>query len=158
MLIELETAKTHLRVYGTDEDALIELLLRAAERAASEFTNRYIYVDQSALDTAKADVPATLNAASAAFDAAISEACLAETETASEFGRFAAAEALTNAKNSARMTVQGIAVNEQIEAAILLTLGHLYENRADTVVGVPIVALPMGAHCLLQPFRVGMGV
>jgi len=45
-------------------------------------------------------------------------------------------------------------------AAILLTVGRLYENRSDMSVGsrVTLVALPEGAKSLLLPYRVGMGV
>lgn len=44
----LEAAKTHLRVDGSDEDALISLYLGAAELAASNFMNRAIYADAAA--------------------------------------------------------------------------------------------------------------
>jgi hypothetical protein len=42
-------------------------------------------------------------------------------------------------------------------AAILLILGHLYENREDSVVGASAVELPMGSRALLRPYRTGMG-
>ncbi|KQV78478.1 hypothetical protein ASD15_21945 [Massilia sp. Root351] len=42
-------------------------------------------------------------------------------------------------------------------AAALLMLGHLYANREDTVVGVSVAELPMGAKSLLSSYRVGMG-
>lgn len=49
-------------------------------------------------------------------------------------------------------------VNAPIRAAVLLILGHLYANRENTVTGVSVQALPMGAHALLWPYRVGLGV
>ena len=49
-------------------------------------------------------------------------------------------------------------VNMEIQAAVLLTVGHLYMNREDTVIGVSAAELPHGARDLLQPYRVGLGV
>lgn len=48
--------------------------------------------------------------------------------------------------------------NAEIQAAVLLTVGHLYENRENTVVGLSAVELPHGAREFLQPYRVGLGV
>lgn len=48
--------------------------------------------------------------------------------------------------------------NDQVKAAVLLTLGHLYANREDVVVGTITAELPRGARSLLQPHRVGLGV
>jgi len=48
--------------------------------------------------------------------------------------------------------------NAEIQAAVLLTVGHLYMNREDTVVGATVAELPRGALDLLQPYRVGLGV
>ena len=45
-------------------------------------------------------------------------------------------------------------VNDQIKAAVLLTVGHLYANREDVVAGASVAALPNGAEYLLQPFKV----
>ncbi|WP_137923948.1 head-tail connector protein [Cupriavidus sp. 2SB] len=48
--------------------------------------------------------------------------------------------------------------NAEIQAAVLLTTGHLYSNREDVVVGATVAELPRGARDLLQPYRVGLGV
>lgn len=42
--------------------------------------------------------------------------------------------------------------------AMLLTVGHLYANREDVVVGASAVDLPQGARALLWPHRIGLGV
>ena len=49
-------------------------------------------------------------------------------------------------------------VEPDIQAAVLLTLGHLYENREDVVPGVSVTDLPKGSQHLLQPYRVEMGI
>ncbi|WP_423192975.1 head-tail connector protein [Cupriavidus sp. H18C2] len=48
--------------------------------------------------------------------------------------------------------------NAEVQAAVLLTVGHLYSNREDVVVGATVDELPRGARDLLQPYRVGLGV
>jgi uncharacterized phiE125 gp8 family phage protein len=45
------------------------------------------------------------------------------------------------------------AVPAAIKAAILLIIGHLYENREATVVGVSAQTLPMAVDALLAPYR-----
>ena len=49
-------------------------------------------------------------------------------------------------------------INEVIESACLLILGHLYANREDVVVGAAAAELPLGSRALLTPYRVKMGV
>ncbi|WP_159913037.1 head-tail connector protein [Pantoea sp. 18069] len=51
-----------------------------------------------------------------------------------------------------------IVINGAVQAAVLLILGHLYANRENSAIGVSAQELPMGAHSLLQPYRIGLGV
>lgn len=55
--------------------------------------------------------------------------------------------------------IDPIIVNDSIRAAVLLMLGHLYRTRED-VQGSDgaAVQVPMGAHSLLWPYRIGLGV
>lgn len=50
----------------------------------------------------------------------------------------------------------GNPIPEPLVAAILLTLGHLYENREDSTPG-QVVELPYGAKFLAQPYRIYNG-
>jgi len=109
-LIDLPTAKLHLRADGSYEDDLIQLYIDAAESNAISFLNRNVYPTQADLDAA------------------------AEPE-----------EALP------------MVINSAVRAAILLIVGHLYANREENVQGA-VNKLPMGAHALLYPHRVGLGV
>lgn len=112
MLIAIDQAKAHLRIDGTDEDGILSIYIGAAELAASEFLNRKLYEDQTALDAAVLDDP----------------------------------------------TIEyPMVANDLVKAAILLTLGFLYENREEVVAGVSVSALPIGSTHLLQPYRVLMG-
>lgn len=48
-----------------------------------------------------------------------------------------------------------------IKAAMLLIIGHLYENRQEDVLGntrISFNSLPMGVYSLLQPYRLGIGM
>lgn len=49
-------------------------------------------------------------------------------------------------------------VNDLVRAAILLIVGHLYNNREDVTTGPAGVELPQGSRSLLGPYRKGMGV
>lgn len=52
MLVDLPTAKQHLRRMDSSEDPLIELYLAAAESSAVQFLNRNVYATQADLDAA----------------------------------------------------------------------------------------------------------
>lgn len=65
-LIDLTTAKLHLRVDDDAEDALIGLYIEAAETAAVDFLNRNVYAtldDLVAADEAPEALPMIVNAA-----------------------------------------------------------------------------------------------
>jgi uncharacterized phiE125 gp8 family phage protein len=49
-------------------------------------------------------------------------------------------------------------VPSPIISAILLIIGHLYENRQQNLTGVSISELPMGVMSLLQPYRINIGI
>ena len=152
--VQLSEAKLHLRVDGTDEDALIGLYINAAEQAAIKAMDRGVYADNTALQTAMAAAPAALTAAAAAKEAAVTSA-EALTDADEKAAALKAAEnAYMRALVAYRQVFDGIVVNDQIKAAVLLTVGHLYANREDVVVGVSVTALPAGVDCLLQPFKV----
>lgn len=119
-LIDIDTAKMHLRVDGDEENDLIALYLAAAEASAVEFLNRDVYATREELILA------------------LDELGLME-EPPPDWA-------------------DPILVNAPIRAAVLLILGHLYSNRENSLVGVSAQELPMGAHSLLWPYRVGLGV
>lgn len=152
--VTLAEAKIHLRVDGTDEDALIGLYINAAEQAAVKALDRGVYADGTALQTAMTAAPAALTAATAAYTAAVA-AAEAVTDTTEQTAALQVAEAAyMRALVAYRQVFDGIVVNDQIRAAVLLTVGHLYANREDAVVGASVSALPNGADYLLQPFKV----
>jgi hypothetical protein len=156
-LIDLPSAKAHLRVASDYPDAQVSVYLGAAESMAAQFLNRNIYADPAALTAAVAAVPAALIAAGVAYEAAI-EAAADIVDTVAQAAAVEYAEAVyAAAQDSARRTRAGIVIDDMIRAGALLILGHLFENREDTVVGATVERLPQGSRAVLQPYRVSMG-
>lgn len=158
MLLDLSTAKAHLRVLESDEDTLITLYIGASEGAAVSYLNRKLYADSTALNAAIAAVPAALSAATATYEAAIVAADLLTNEVEQDAAYVAAETAYSLAQTTARETSDGLVVNDTIKAAMLLTIGDLFALREDTIVGVSVASMPMGARALLNPYRAGMGL
>lgn len=71
---------------------------------------------------------------------------------------YADADALAAAVLDGSAGDDPIVVNDAIRAAVLLLAGHLYRNREDVITGTIATKMPMGAHTLLWPHRVGIGV
>lgn len=153
MLIDLATAKAHVTADGDADEELITLYLGAAEGAVVDYARRNIYADQESLDTAVDAVADALAAAKTTYDAAILAADEIEDDDLQEMAVLAADETYAKAKQSARMTYQGIVVNDQIKAAILLTLGSLYANRENEVIGASVASLPTCSQYLMDPFK-----
>jgi hypothetical protein len=153
MLVDLATAKLHLRVDTSDEDTLITMWIGVAAQQVAEFMNRYVYETQEDLDAAIAAAPAALAAATVVYDAAIVAAALLEEEVESEAATKYAEEAYSLAQTVSDMTQRGVLANESIKAAALLAVSNLYEHR-----GADADGLPKAARSLLQPSRVAMGV
>ena len=65
---------------------------------------------------------------------------------------FAIAEDYTNRKLTEAYSEEDLPAS--IKAAVLLTLGTLFDNEADVLVGRSVAQLPLTAEKLLQPWRV----
>ena len=152
--VTLAEAELHLRVDGTDEGALIGLYINAAEHAAIKAMDRGVYADNTALQTAMTAAPAALTAATVAKEAAVAAAEAMTDSTEKSAALQVAETAYMRALVAYRQAFDGIVVNDQIKAAVLLTVGSLYAQREDVVVGASVAALPNGADYLLQPFKV----
>ena len=152
--VQLSEAKLHLRVDGTDEDALIGLYINAAEQSAVSLLDRGVYADDTALGVAKAAAPGELDTAIAAYESAIAAAEALADEAAKAASIQTAGNGLLRAKVAHRQAMDGMVVNEAINAAVLLIVGHLYANREDVVAGVSVAQMPNGAEWLLAPYKV----
>ena len=92
-------------------------------------------------------------------DAIVSLYVAAAEEQAAQFmGRNVYPDALTLDAAILAGDLTALQLNASVQAAILLITGSLYALREDTVTGVNVQSLPMGAHALMQPYRVGLGI
>lgn len=156
-VIAIDLAMHHLLAEPEDQ-ALVQAQLDAAEEAAIQFLNRRIYLDQVALDEARAGVSAALQLAKEANTAAIAAAEAEQDQTLRCRLLDHARQALADAYDKADAVAYGMVLNPAIQAACLLKLGHLFANREEVVTGSTAVELPLASQHLLMPFRIRMGV
>lgn len=156
-VIDIELAMKHLRAESEDQD-LVQSQLDGAEAAAMAYLNRSFFVDQAALDLAKATTVQRTQSTRAVYRAALVQAdALENTEDRCRL-RERAREVLAQTFETIDMDEFGMVTNKAIEAACLLKLGHLYANREEVVTGTTAAELPLSSKSLLAPYRIGMGV
>jgi hypothetical protein len=152
-VITLDQARAHLRVEPDYPAEQIQAYIAGAESAAAKYLNRTVFPDEGARDAALDAIPAALAAAQVAFDSAVAAADGIVDPTARQATIDVARARLTDAQSAAIRDMNGIVSNPSIVAACLLTVGHLYANRTDVVVGASVAELPNGARSLLRPDR-----
>jgi len=156
-VIAIDIAMHHLLAEPEDQ-ALVQIQLAAAEGSAMQFLNRRFYSDQDALDEARVAGAAMLQAARQAYIAAVAAA-----EDEQDYSLRCrlldqARRALADAYDQADAIAYGMVINDEITAASLLKLGHLFANREEVVVGDTATELPLASKSLLMPYRIRMGV
>ncbi|MDD1150038.1 head-tail connector protein [Pseudomonas sp. TNT2022 ID357] len=156
-VIAIELAMHHLLAEPEDQ-VLVQAQLEAAEETAMKFLNRRFYLDQVALDTARAGVPGAMLAAKDANAAAVAAAEVEQDHTLRCRLLGHARQALADAYDQCDAIAYGMVLNPAIQAACLLKLGHLFANREEVVTGATAVELPMASQHLLMPYRIRMGV
>lgn len=172
--VSLAEAKAHLRVYGTDDDGLIAGYLMAAVQSAEKQTNLLLAtqtwemtLDQFPTDgnvrlprspvqsitsityVDSAGATQTITAGDYGLDKDVAPACIAPT-----FGKVWPTPRVQPNAVTVRFVAGYTQIPEPIRAAILLLVGHLYENREAVMVGQSPSELPMGVESLLFPYRV----
>ncbi|MFV3286943.1 head-tail connector protein [Pseudomonas sp. NY15356] len=156
-VIAIEVAMHHLLAEPEDQ-ILVQAQLDAAEEAAMQFLNRRFYLDQVALDEARAGVATAMQEAKDANAAAVA-AAEAEQDPAIRCRMLEhARQALADAYDQADAIAYGMVINPAIQAACLLKLGHLFANREEVVTGTITAELPLASQHLLMPYRIRMGV
>jgi len=173
--VSLALAKAHLRVTASEEDALIQSLIIAARDQAETFTRRR-FITQTwdlVLDCFpwwRLELPnAPLQSVSS----------ITYIDTAGGSQTLDAAKYLVDAKTdpgrlepaygevwpTTRLQMNAVtvrfvcgyglaaAVPQPIKHAMLLLIGHLYQNREAIVVGELPQELPLGVQSLLAPYR-----
>lgn len=171
--ITLSEAKAHLRVVYADDDAQIEMMIKAARQMAEEYLQRALMPQtlRVILDDFTAPVrlpwPPFAELLSVAYtDAAGVPATVDIGDITADYRSGLANLRATwpSTASGSQVTIQykagyldAISVPAPIKAWMLLLIGTLYENRESVVVGTGINAaeLPGGVwDRLVQPYRV----
>jgi uncharacterized phiE125 gp8 family phage protein len=185
--ITLEEARLHLRVTATGsppthpDDDLITTLITVAREMAEKYTGRGLASASYELrvhdfgDRDKGGIrlplaPVTEVSAVKYIDSDGTEQTLATDDyvflddpnaPSVRLAPDADAPDLTDEPDAVRITfTAGYAVDDvpkPIYQAMLLMIGHLYENREDSA-PVAVNAIPMGSISLMTPYRLGMGM
>lgn len=175
--VSLVEAKLHLRVDATDEDTLITALITAARQLVEEETWRALVTqtwDYVADDWPMGDIlalprPPLQSVTSITY---VDEDGVTQTIAAADYivdtyqNRVVLAEGAewpsddlypTSAVRVRYVAGYGAAsaVPGPIKSAMLLLIGHLYENREAVASGAGVASaeLPLGVRALLAPYR-----
>jgi len=177
--LTLEDARAHIRAYSdvTAEDSLIESLITAARAYAENFTNRVLLTQtwDLVLDAFPAGILELPQAPLQSIDSVLyidsdgAEQTLAasayKVDAVTDPGRVAPAYGalwpMTRAEPNA-VTIRFVAgygdaaaaVPMPIKQAMLLMVGHLYQNREAVQAEGDFYRLPLGVEALLSPYRV----
>ncbi len=132
---------------------LLEKLLAAAESAVAGHLNRAFFATAAELMAAQDALPDAAGEAQDAYDAAMSAAGALSNAAARKMAVDLAEQRLKEAKIGFQRVLFGMVVTPRIEAAVRLTLGNLYANREEVVVGASATRLPQGIPELLRADR-----
>lgn len=156
-VIDIAVGMAHLLAEPEDQ-GMVQIKLNAAEDSAVGFLQRRFFVDQLALNAARATVPAAITQTRSDFDAAVAAAEIIDNACDRAAALDVAARTFKEARTELSRISRGMVINDAIVAACLLILGNLYANREDVVIGTISSVLPKGSSSLLTPYRIEMGV
>lgn len=168
-------AKSHLRVDISDDDTLIDAMVEECREQAEDFLGRALVTQTLSLQldgfpqVIQVPRPPLQSVSSITYidsDGATQtlDSSKYRVDTKSEPGRITPAfgEVWPSTRFvTGAVTVQFVAgygaaadVPKRFKRAILLAVGHLYENREDTIIGTSAIELPQNSRWLLWPKRV----
>jgi hypothetical protein len=158
MLIKLTEAFDHLRLPSDYPPSQVLPYLLAAEAASQNFCQRNFYASEADLTAAHAAHPVKVREAHEAYAAAVLAANDIEDMTEQAAAITLACRVRDVALQSCNQVLWGMVAPDDVKAAILLQLDHLFENRSENITGSIVTELKMGASSLLWPYRVRIGV
>ena len=171
--VSLTEAKLHLKIETADtaDDSLIAIFIQAAREMAEQYTRR-AFISQTwelQMDCFEEDDYSLITPCSSItsvkyYDASGVEQTVANTvyglSTSSEphelflkYGQLWPTVRGQEDDVKIRFVAGYTTLPASIKAAMLLIIGHLYENREDVVVGRQVADLPKGSEYLLNPYR-----
>jgi uncharacterized phiE125 gp8 family phage protein len=174
--LSLTEAKLYLKVDHTDEDTLITALVKAAREVAEHYTRRSFITtvwDASFDDFPSGSIdyfqlyggPVASITSITYYNSAGTLVTLSSSVYLLDTGSDRVSLALNQSWPATDERLGGVVIRysagygstsasvpETIRTAMLLILGHLYENRQDVVTGT-VSRLPLGAEYLLDKYR-----
>jgi hypothetical protein len=146
--IDLDTARAFLKADGDDDD-LINAQISSATQICEDYCNRAFYVDaagqQDDFSQALIDRTAALLNRKTAMDS------VTGSTPDDDITRAMIRDHYIQVLGQITQRINGIVLDDAINAAILITLGHLYKNREDNLAtGNNVVQVPVGAQRILQ--------
>jgi uncharacterized phiE125 gp8 family phage protein len=166
-------AKAHLRFTSSAEDSLIDALVSAARKSVEEFTGRAIRPQARKLTLPRFQPVIRLWLSGAVTDLVIKYLDEDGAEQTLAGGNYRVSSGLPSelyldedndlpglyaAPDAVRITytVTPLAAVEHtpLVQAILLLVGHLFDNRNASVTGVNSAEIPLGYQHLLNPYRI----
>lgn len=154
----LDQYKAQVRLVGNFDDALLQSYADSAEQHAAAWLSRTLYPDADTLAAAVAAVPAALDVANTAYQAALVAAGAITDYALREMAVEQARNVFNDAFTTAKATYLGMVMNEAVQVACYLLAANWYANREAVVDSKAAVELPFGVQNLLQPYRKQMGV
>ncbi len=152
-LVTLAQARAHCRV---DPDYPAEQLagyIAGASAAAQDYLNRAVFPDTESLQAARAGYSLAVGGAADARRTALTAADAIAGYEARCAAKRIAEVVHEEALRAADRALHGIVVNDAIQSAVLLTVGHLFANRSGVVIGASSIELDLGVKALLRPHR-----
>jgi hypothetical protein len=132
---------------------LLEKLLAAAESAVAGHLNRAFFATAAELIAAQDALPVAAGEAQDAYDAAMAAAGAFSNPASRKMAVDLAEARLKEAKIGFQRVLFGMVATPRVDAAVRLTLGNLFANREEVVVGVSAIRLPQGVPELLRADR-----
>lgn len=152
--LTLVEAKAHLRVDFAEDDALISALVVAAREQAENYICAPIRCRTETIQTqgfpASYRIPGLNAVNSIGYGAETFTDYTVLNDVVS--GCFPTTDEVVTIEYSAGYPTEA-EVPQAIKQALLLTVGHLYENREAVVLGVAANEVPMTTMALLHPYR-----
>ena len=173
--VTLTEAKAHLRIDHTDDDTYITALISAARGSAEEYTqssfftqtwvkSKWFFSEMIALPRGpvasitsvkyydQSNTLQTLDAANYFLTSPDITSYLQEIVSGWPSSLYDRADAVQIEYVTGFASVNDIP--QDIKHAILMIVGHLYENRQDVVVGSQVNSMPQSSKYLLTPYRI----
>lgn len=151
-LLTPEECIAHCNADPADASLLTDLLA-AAESAVAGHLNRAFFSAQADLIAAQDALPQAAGDAQDAYEAAMAAAAELVNPAARQMATALATERLKEAKIGFQRVLFGMVASPRVRAAVRLTLGNLYANREEVVVGASAARLPQGVPELLRADR-----